>query len=293
MNKASEMRRILDESALVVLPGVYDALGARIVEEAGFNSVYMSGWCVEASYAKPDMGLLTMTEMVSRATSIVEAVDIPVFCDADTGYGNAVNVIRTVREFERGGIAGIHLEDQESPKRCGQFSGRRLISMEEMVGKIKAALDARTDPDFIIMARTDAIDMGGIKEVIRRAQAYIDAGADLIWPIMHHSATIVEDIKSICSSLSKPMMVSLAEGGVQPTLPFSELSGVKLVLLPTTLTFCAITAMRHAAREIKWLGMQLNDISSIWERNDSWDQVVGLVGLNRVLADWERFGPHK
>ena len=171
MKKSTIMRKILARPGMLIIPGAYDGLSAMILQEAGFEAVYMSGFAVSASYGVPDTGILTLTEVVSRAASIAEAIDIPVICDADTGYGNAINVIRTVREFERAGVAGIHLEDQVLPKKCGHFRGKQLIPTAEMVGKLRAALDARTDPDFIIMARTDAVASFGIEEAIKRIRS--------------------------------------------------------------------------------------------------------------------------
>ena len=270
------MRDLLAHPGLLVIPGVHNALGAKIIEEAGFEAVYISGFAVEASYGYPDLGLLTMTEVISRAASIVEAVNIPVICDADTGYGNATNVVRTVREFERIGIDGIHLEDQALPKKCGAFTEKELISKEEMVGKLRAALDTRTNKDFIIIARTDAIAVGGMEEAVARGHAYQEAGADAIMLQIPRS---IEEIKTACTSFTKPAVLTVSESGVQPVLPFAELEamGLKVALVPLTLTFSAITAMRHAAKEIKELG----SIKPIIESNDSWDTVLALLGYQK------------
>jgi 2-methylisocitrate lyase-like PEP mutase family enzyme len=278
MKKTSVLRKLLGREGMLVAPGVCDALGARIVEEAGFEVGYVSGFAVEASYGNPDMGMLTMTEVVTRAASVAEAVELPVICDADTGFGNAVNVIRTVREFEKAGVAGIHLEDQDLPKKCGSFPGKRLISKEEMVGKIHAAVDTRTDPDFLIIARTDAFESGGIEEVIARGRTYEEEGADVIMPIL----PLTEDqIRGVCTSLSKPNAVVVVESPVRIRHPFAELEkmGVKLAIIPLTLTFSAITAMRRAAKDIKELG----SIQPFMERNDSWESILELVGYDRFV----------
>ncbi|MGE0718453.1 MAG: oxaloacetate decarboxylase, partial [Alphaproteobacteria bacterium] len=165
MTRNRRLRELLARPGLTIAPGIYDGLGARIVQEAGFDAVYISGFCVEASYGLPDMGMLTMTEVVDRAAAVADSVDLPVICDADTGYGNAVNVIRTVQMFERAGIAGVHIEDQVLPKKCGAFPNRTLVSKSEMIGKIHAAVDARRDHDFVLIARTDAVaSPGGMPE---------------------------------------------------------------------------------------------------------------------------------
>ena len=283
-NSTSKLRELLKRQGMLIAPGVYDALGARIVEEAGFEAVYIGGFAVEASYGYPDMSALTMTEMVQRAASIAQSVEIPVICDAETGFGNAINVIRTVREFERAGVAGIHLEDQAMPKKCGSFPGKKLIPKEEMVSKIHAAIEARTDPDFVIIARTDAFESQGMGEIIDRGRAYAEAGADIIQPILPLTS---DQIKTACSSFNKPIMVAVSETPVRIVHPFAALEemGVKLALIPLTLTFTAITAMRRAAKEIKESGT----IKPIVERNDTWETVLNLIGYDRFVKWSERY----
>ena len=285
-SSASKLRELLKRKGILVAPGVHNALGAKIVEEAGFEAVYISGFAVEASYGYPDMSNITMTEMVQRAASVAQSVEIPVICDAETGFGNAINVIRAVREFERAGVAGIHLEDQALPKKCGSFPGKEVIPKEEMVGKIRAAIEARRDPDFVIIARTDAFESHGMGEIIARGRAYAEAGADLIQPILPLTR---EQIKTACSSFDKPVMVVVSETPVRIMHPFAALEemGVKLALIPLTLTFTAITAMRRAAKEIKESGT----ITSIVERNDKWESVLNLVGYDRFVNLSERYGP--
>ena len=268
----------------MVAPGVYDALGAKIVAEAEFDAVSLSGFCIEASYGLPDMGMLTMTEVTSRAASVASAVDLPVICDADTGYGNAANVIRTVKEFEKAGVAGIHLEDQSLPKKCGAFPDKVLVSTSEMVGKIKAAADARIDPDFVIIARTDAVATGGMEESIERGHAYLEAGADLI---MVQIPRTVEELKQSCQAFNGRTVLTISESGVAPVLSFDEMEkmGLKLALLPITLTFVAISAMRKAIHEIK----EKRSITSVKERNDSFDSILKLVGLDQINEWSEKY----
>jgi 2,3-dimethylmalate lyase len=289
MRKSTRMRQILDRPGMLILPGVYDALSGKIVEEAGFEAVYMSGWSVAASFGKPDMGILTMTDVVSRAASITDVVDIPLICDIDTGYGNAINVIETIRAMERAGVAGVHMEDQVAPKKCGQFPGRTLISVDEMAGKLRAALDARTDPDFIVIARTDAVAPMGVAEAIRRGRAYIDAGADMIFVVMHQNPRILDEIKTVCSSFSKPTMVDLGSSP-DATAPVEGLSntGLKVALVTTALVFAAMTAVRQGARDMKQFGVA--GIKTLKERNDSFESGKQLLGVNRIYELSERYG---
>jgi 2-methylisocitrate lyase-like PEP mutase family enzyme len=181
MRPTTRLREMLASGRLVLAPFCYDALQAKIAERVGFRCVYMTGYGTAAARGYPDVGLLTQTEMVENARYIARAVDIPVISDADTGYGNPINVWRTVREYEDAGVAGIHIEDQVFPKKCGFFEGKQVVPLEEHVQKVRAALDARRDKDFIIIARTDALAVNGWEDTIRRAKAYYEAGADLVF----------------------------------------------------------------------------------------------------------------
>ena len=235
MSYAKKLREILDRENTVLVPGAYDAFSAKILKQAGFEIIYMTGSGVTASViGMPDVGLLTMSEMVNQARNIVNATDLPVLCDADTGYGNALNVIRTVREYERAGVAGIHMEDQVAPKKCGHFEGKQVIAAEEMVKKIEAALYARDDDNFLLIARTDARSIMGLDEALRRARLYAEAGADMIFL---ESPQTVEELEVIAKELHEvPLLVNMVEGGKTPVLPFEELAkmGFKIVLYPTS-----------------------------------------------------------
>ena len=178
----TRLRCLLAAPEILVAPGAYDAITARLIADAGFPAVYMTGaGTVNARLGLPDIALGTLTEFVDNAARMVDVVDLPVFCDADTGFGNAVNVVRTVRAFERAGVAGIHLEDQESPKRCGHLDGKRTVSIGEMTGKIRAAVDARRNDEFVVIARVDAAAVEGFGAAVERAGAYVEAGADVIF----------------------------------------------------------------------------------------------------------------
>ena len=178
----SRLRKLLQDPGIIVAPGAYDCLTARIIQQAGFPAVYMTGAGTSiAALGYPDLGLATMTEMVGNAAGIVEAVEVPVIADADTGYGGVLNVQRTVRQYEKAGVAAIHIEDQDMPKRCGHLDDKRIVSTEDMVRKVRAAVDARTDPDFVIIVRTDALAVSGWDDTMRRCEAYVEAGADVLF----------------------------------------------------------------------------------------------------------------
>src|SRR5665648_534938 len=188
MNKGKVLRNLIASKEILVAPGAHDVLTAKIIEKAGFKAVYMTGYGQAASHlGTADVGLMTMSEMLARANNFASAVDIPVIADGDTGFGNAINVMRTVRQYEMAGVAAIQLEDQVAPKKCGHMTGRQVIPMDEMVGKIRAAVEARQNPDFVIIARTDARTIHGIDEAIRRSKAYEAAGADIILSLIHIS----------------------------------------------------------------------------------------------------------
>ena len=181
MRTTTRLRELLSGERMLLAPFTYDGFTARIAQEAGFDAVYMSGFATSMSRGLPDVGLLTQTEMVQNAASIASVVDVPVVADADTGYGNAINVHRTVREYERAGVAGVHVEDQVAPKKCGFFEGKQVIDVDEAASKIRAAVEARTDDDFVVIARTDALAVNGWDDVERRCRAFTDAGADLVF----------------------------------------------------------------------------------------------------------------
>lgn len=253
MKRTTRLRKLLESPELLVVPRVHDALGARVAEVCGFQAVQVSGFGVAAALlGKPDVGLLTMSEMVMMTRYIAQAVDIPVMTDGDTGYGNALNVYRTVQEFEAAGAAGVNLEDQVFPKKCGHMDGKFVISQEEMVKKIQAAVDARKDPDFIICARTDAIAVYGIEEAIRRGNAYADAGADLIFMEAPES---IEQVERVIREVKAPVTVNLAMGGKTPHLSLETLQrlGAARVSVGGTY-FIAAQAFKQAHEILKRTG---------------------------------------
>jgi 2-methylisocitrate lyase-like PEP mutase family enzyme len=250
-----KLRRRLKSGPVIVAPGIYDAYGARLVEQGGFEAAYMTGNGVSASLlGRPDVGLVDLTMITSHARRVAAAVDIPVICDADTGYGNAVNVRRTVEEFEAAGVAAIHLEDQASPKRCGQLPGARpVIELAEAVGKIEAAVAARRDPDFIIIARTDAAEAHGLDEAIKRAWAFRKAGADVLFVEMKSGPTILEDLKRVTSEVGAPCLVNMGAGGKLDELNAVGIGrlGLRIAIYPGLERAAAGFAIREALTVLK------------------------------------------
>jgi carboxyvinyl-carboxyphosphonate phosphorylmutase len=242
----ARLRELLAAPEPVVAPGAYDALSARLIEQAGFGVVYMTGFGTTASLiGRPDVGLLSGTEMADNARRIAAAVDVPVIADADTGYGNAINVVRTVREYEQAGVAGLHLEDQVHPKKCGHMSGKAVIETAEMVGKIEAAVAARRDPDLLLIARTDAAAVEGLDAAIARARRYRDAGADVLFV---EAPTSEDDIARVAGELAgvAPLVFNWAEGGRTPPIPLARIAelGFSLVLFPIGTLLAATAGIR-------------------------------------------------
>src|SRR5574341_1182824 len=249
------LRARLTKGPVIIAPGIYDAYGARFVEQAGFEAAYMTGNGVSASLlGRPDVGLVDLTMITSHARRVAAAVDVPVICDADTGYGNAVSVRRTVEEFEAAGVAAIHIEDQASPKRCGQLPGARpVIELAEAVGKIEAALAARRDPDFIVIARTDAAEAHGLDEAIRRARAFREAGADVIFVEMKSGPTILDDLKRVASEVDAPCLVNMGAGGRLDDLDPDAIGrlGLRIAIYPGLERAAAGFAIREALAALK------------------------------------------
>jgi len=253
-----------------VLPGAFNALTAMQIERAGFGAVYVSGAGIAAARGLPDIGLLSMAEVVADAGTIAQAVAIPALADADTGYGPPLSVMRTVQAFEQAGLAGLHLEDQESPKKCGHLPDKRLVSVAEMAQKIDAAVEARRDPDFLIVARTDARAVEGLDGAIKRARAYVDAGADAIFPEALESA---EEFKAFAQALKKegvtvPLVANMTEFGKTPYLTVKEFEalGYRLVLFPVTALRVAARAIEALLEELKSLGTQQRSLDKMQTR---------------------------
>ena len=245
---------MLNSPGIIVAPGAYDGISARLIERQGFKVVYMTGAGTAASaLGQPDIGLTTLTEMTTHAAHIASCVSLPVIADADTGYGNALNVIRTVREYERAGVAAIHLEDQVSPKRCGHIAGKAVIPAREFAEKIRAASENRTDPDFVIIARTDARAVNGLDDAIERARMYREAGADVIFV---EAPTSREEIERIVKEVKAPLLSNQVPGGRTPALTVSELEqlGYKIVIFPAVGFMAATLAIEKALADLKTTG---------------------------------------
>lgn len=278
MKNTTLLKKLILDNEILVMPGAYDAAAARIIEQTGFNAVTLGGYPTSASLlGKPDVSLLTLTEMAAHTRNIAEAVDIPVFTDGDTGYGNVINVARTVHEFERAGAAGMFIEDQIFPKRCGHMEGKQVIPADEMLPKIKAAVDARHDQDFIIMARTDALAVHGVREAIARANKYYEAGADLIFI---EAPTSKEEMIKINLEVSAPTMAIQIEGGKTPMFTTKDLEdiGYNVVVFPISSLYAAAWAVKHVMKELITTGTT----REFMDKMITFDDFNKLMGLNEI-----------
>ena len=279
MSTTRKLKDLLAEKKLIVAPGAYDALTAKLIEGAGFEAIYMTGYGTAASMlGLPDIGLLTMTEMLSNARAIAGAVNIPLIADADTGYGNPINVIRTVREYEKAGAAAIHIEDQIWPKRCGHMSGKQVIPKNDMIAKIKAATDSRENEDFLIIARCDALAVEGWDAAIERGHAYVDAGADIIFI---EAPETVEQMRQIPALFSIPCLINIAPR--TPVLPAAELEemGFAIAIYPGMCLMATIQANLDSLKQFKETGTPKGFdefLASFVEFN----QFIGLAEFNEL-----------
>ena len=288
MRTTTRLRELLDSPDLLVAPGAYDALSARLIAQGGFRAVYMTGFGTAASVlGQPDVGLLTMSEMVSRASALTAIVgDLPLIADADTGYGNPINVRRTIREYEQAGVAGLHIEDQVWPKKCGHMEGKQVIPTEEMVQKIRAAVDARQDPDFVIIARTDANAVNGLEDALQRGHAYREAGADVIFIEAPRS---IAELKAIAQAFPDvPLLFNWAESGKTPLLPLDEIRslGFKLVLFPVSL----LTAATYAMLDLLEILKRGETPAPFREQMVNFAQFTNLIGLPEIQELERRYG---
>jgi 2-methylisocitrate lyase-like PEP mutase family enzyme len=267
----------------IVAPGTGDGLGARLIEQAGFKAVYVSGYAIEGTYGKPDLGLLSFAEVAARLEQIADATNLPVVADADTGYGNALNVIRTVRGLERAGVAALQLEDQDLPKKCGSMPGKLLISTDAMAGKIKAAVDARSDPNLLIIARTDALASEGANAALDRLGRYREAGADLLMVLGPYDRTTAHEL---IRRSPGPLAYLNAESLTMPMLPPAELHelGVPLVIFPTALILAAAKAMQNTLQTILTTGSTEALIGSELVSPNDFNALVGLAALRSAEA---------
>jgi methylisocitrate lyase len=260
----------------VALPGVFNPLAAKLAERIGFRAVYISGGALSAGSGVPDIGLLTLTEFVQQAQLTAQATTLPLVCDADTGFGESLNVERTVRLFEAAGVAGIHLEDQQLPKRCGHLSGKALVEPEVMAAKLRAAVAARRDPDFVLIARTDARGVNGFDDAVKRARLYLDAGADAIFPEALETA---DEFARFAKAVPAPLLANMTEFGRSPSLDVATLGamGYRLVLFPLTAFRVAMKAAEDALAELFRAGHQKALLPKMLTRAELYD-VLGYTG---------------
>ena len=280
MKKTTLLKKYIRDPEILVIPGVHDPLCAKIAQKAGFKAVFLSGYASSAALlGAPDVGLLTLTEMADCAARLADAVDVPVFADGDTGHGNVTNVGRTMRLFEHAGIAAAFFEDQVAPKRCGHMAGKQVVEPAEMIARIHAAVDSRVDPDFIIMARTDALAIHGIDDAIDRMHRYLEAGADMAFI---EAPRTVEEMRRITAEVPAPSMANMVPGGRTPILPAAELQrlGFACVAYPTALTYVIARAAKDLLEHLHRHGTT----AGIEDRMMQFDEFHSLIGLAELRA---------
>jgi carboxyvinyl-carboxyphosphonate phosphorylmutase len=283
MKPTTRFRQRLAQPGLIVAPGAYDGLSAKLIEQTGFDVVYATGGGISRSCGYPDIGLLTMTEVLMYLRWIVEATSLPVIGDCDTGYGNALNAMRAVREFERTGVAAFHLEDQITPKRCGHYEGKEVVSCEEMCKKLEAALEARTDPDLVIIARTDVRATHGLDEAIRRGQTYAKVGADMIFVEAPRDR---DELQRIADEIDRPLVANMVKGGKTPLLSAAELEalGYKLAIFASDVQRAAIYGMREVLKVL-----QRDGTPAVFTQTIDFPERDAIIGIAEMQRLEERF----
>ncbi|MEE2881165.1 MAG: isocitrate lyase/PEP mutase family protein [Chloroflexota bacterium] len=280
MSSTTTLRELIAQPGIIVAPGAYDCLTAKIIQQSGFPAVYMTGAGTSvARYGFPDLALTSMTEMIANASDITASVEIPVIADADTGYGGLLNVGRTVRKYEQSGVAAIHIEDQEFPKRCGHLDDKRVIPAKDMVPKIKEAVESRTDKDFLIIVRTDALAVTGWDDTMDRCNRYIDAGADVLFVEALRSP---EEAQQAVESLSVPLLYNFVETGKSPLLSAGELEelGFKIVIFPASNLLLVTAMIQKLMGELREKGTTLG----MMDQMVSLQECFELVGLSQMLS---------
>ncbi|MBI4630047.1 MAG: isocitrate lyase/PEP mutase family protein [Candidatus Rokubacteria bacterium] len=285
MTPRRTLRTLVARKQGLVVPGAYDGISARLVQRAGFPAVYMTGYGTSASrLGLPDLGFAGLAEMADHARNLAAVLDVPLIADADTGYGNALNVRRTVQAYEAAGVAALHIEDQVAPKRCGHLSGHQVIPRGEFAGKIRAAVEARTDPDFLVIARTDAISAVGVDEALRRGEAAAAAGADVLFIEAPRDEAQVE---RVARAFDTPLLYNYAPGGRSPLLPFPRLRelGYAIILLPVDTLLVGVQAIAAFLDEAR----RRDDVTSLAERYMPFREFNELIGVTAQLALAERY----
>jgi len=285
MNLRRRLHELVERKQGLVVPGAYDCVSARLVERAGFPAVYMTGYGTSASrLGLPDLGFAGLAEMADHARNMASAVSIPLIADADTGYGNVLNVRRTVRMYETAGVAALHLEDQMLPKRCGHLAGKQVVPLEEFAQKIRAAVEARTDPDLLVIARTDAIAVTGFDDALRRGEAAVQAGADILFV---EAPTSEQQIETVAKTFDTPLLFNYAPGGRSPLLPFKRLRELEyaIILLPVDTLFVAVKAIQGFLGGVK----ERDDVLAFTDRYIPFAEFNELIGVTEQMAMGERY----
>jgi len=280
MKTTSTLRQLLRQPSIIVAPGAYDCLTAKLIEREGFPVVYMTGAGTAVTrVGKPDLGFATLTEMLANARAIASTISVPLIADADTGYGAALNVYRTVQEYEKAGVAALHIEDQAFPKRCGHLDGKEVVPVAEMVVKLRAACAARTDEDLVIIARTDALAVTGLDDTLRRCAAYAEAGADVLFV---EALRTQEEIDRVRREVDVPLLYNFVEHGKSPLIPVAQLEalGFKIVIFPGSLMLSVGTLAQRILREIRQHGTTANLLGEMGSVVD----LFNLMGMQEALA---------
>jgi carboxyvinyl-carboxyphosphonate phosphorylmutase len=280
MRATTKLRQMLQEPGIIAAPGAYDCLTAKIIQQAGFPAVYMTGAGTSvARLGYPDLALATASEMIANAAEIAAAVNVPVIADADTGYGGVLNIQRTIRQYERAGVAAVHVEDQEFPKRCGHLDNKRVVPVSDMTQKIRAAVDARTDEDFVIIVRTDALAVTGWDDTIHRCEEYVMAGADALFI---EALQTPEEAQQVTQIFNLPLLYNFVETGKSPLIPTQELErlGFKLVIFPVSALLTVCNTVANLMRELK----QHGTTSHLMNNMVSLGECFETVGLSEMLA---------
>ena len=285
MRTTTKFRQLLNQPGIIQAPGAYDCLTAKLIQQAGFPAVYMTGAGTSvAQLGYPDLGLATMTDMIANAGSIADILDVPLIADADTGYGGILNVRRTIRQYERAGVAAVHIEDQEMPKRCGHLDDKKVVSTQDMVQKIRAAVDARTDDDFTIIVRTDSIAVTGWEDAMHRCEQYMKAGADALFV---EALRTPEEVEQVAKNLDIPLLYNFVESGKSPLLSAADLEkfGFKIVIYPAS----ALLSVAHIVEQVMAQLKETGTTVHMMDEMITLEACFEAVGLSSMLAEDAQF----
>lgn len=285
MRTTTKFRQLLNQPGIIQAPGAYDCLTAKLIQQAGFPAVYMTGAGTSvAQLGYPDLGLATMTDMIANAGSIADILDVPLIADADTGYGGILNVRRTIRQYERAGVAAVHIEDQEMPKRCGHLDDKKVVSTQDMVQKIRAAVDARTDDDFTIIVRTDSIAVTGWEDAMYRCEQYMKAGADALFV---EALRTPEEVEQVAKNLDIPLLYNFVESGKSPLLSAADLGkfGFKIVIYPAS----ALLSVTHIVEQVMAQLKETGTTAHLMDKMVTLEACFEAVGLSSMLAEDAQF----